>query len=481
MSARVRIEESKVGNHHTLVATTNKLNLYDLAMDIAENNSVEHAGISLDMLKKLNVHNVEMYSVFKGSGDYVFMMSGEPTLDGTRVSDCKVFIRRMPKKKGVFSVLLEFDKDLPSRVLLKLISDDMFKIPFINHLVAKTHIFRTSPTNFGFVASTGSIDKIPLKSFGGGILSDELGSHVSKGLTLLLPIHLGSEDTKPVKVAVIISLPKVRFITAKHENVSLAQTLKALSPTSTIKGIPSGFPNIKTVNINHFSYDINQETFSVAAHVTEPFPIIPLLLNTTTAHVTFRHHVGDAFDTWSFGGHGLARLAGSNTKLTLSTDEDSGIMFISGHSMGLSIRKLAEQYGLSFIPDEESRVIIENSKMQDFFFINPRIKSAISHKHRNKYIHISGRGKFPQVIIKCYGGDRFDSWTDQFCCVPRNITLVEWSPKGYPHVFAFHSHFTWGVLRPISASFKICKFTICERMRSENTLKACSHEFLLFN
>lgn len=399
MSAKVRIEESKVGNHHTLVASTTKLNLFDLSMDIAERNSVKHAGISLDLLKRLTVQNVEMYSVFKGKGDYVFMLSGEPNLPGIRASDCKVFIRRTPKKKDIFSVLLEFEKELPSRVLLQLISDDMFKVPFINHLIAKTHIFRTSPTNFGFVASTGSIDKIPLKSFGGGILSDELGSHVSKGLTLLLPIHLESKSSKPVKVAVIIASHKVKFITAKHENVSLAQTLKALSPTSKIKGLPNGFPDKKTVNINHFSYDINQETFTVSAHVTKPFPIIPSLLDSKTAHVTFRHRVGDAFNTWLFEAKSLATFGGSDVKLKLSTDEDSGIMFVSGHASGLSVQKLAAQYGLSFIPDEESRAIIENSKMQDFLFINPQIRSAISHKHRNKYIHITGRGKFPQVTI----------------------------------------------------------------------------------
>lgn len=397
MSAKVRIEESKVGNHHTLVASTSKLNLFDLATDIAEKDSVQHAGINLKELKQLVVHNVEMYSVFKGKGDYVFMMSGEPTLEGTKASDCKVFIRRTPKKKGVFSVLLEFNNDLPSRVLLKLISDDLFKVPFINHLVAKTHIFRSAPTKFGFVASTGSIDKIPLRSFGGGILSDELGSHVSKGLTLLLPIQLGLDDSKPVKVAVIIAVPKVKFITAKHENVSLAQTLKALSPTSVLKGVPNGFPSTKSINIHHFTYDINQETFSVAAKVTQPFPIIPSLLYMNGAHVTFRHHVADAIDVWSFQGHGVAKLAGTDAKLSLSTDEDLGITFISGHTAKLSVRKLAKQYGLSFIPDEESRAIIEKSKMEDFLFINPRVKSAVSQKHRNKYIHISGRGKFPQI------------------------------------------------------------------------------------
>ena len=399
MSARVRIEESKVGNHHTMIASTSKLNLLDLSMDIAEKDSVKHAGISLDLLKKLNVQNVEMYSVFKGKGDYVFMMSGEPNLQGIKASDCKVFIRRSPKKKDVFSILLEFEKELPSRVLLQLISDDMFKIPFINHLIAKTHIFRTSPTNFGFVASTGSIDKIPLKSFGGGILSDELGSHVSKGLTLLLPIHLGSKNNKPVKVAMIIALPKVKFITAKHENVSIAQTLQALSPTSKIKGVPSGFPNLKTLNVNHFSYDINQEAFTVSADVTKSFPIIPTLLNTKSAHVMFRHHVGDAFDTWMFDATILAQFGGSDVKLTLSTDEDIGIMFVSGRASGLSIRSLAAQYGLSFIPDEESRALIENSKMQDFVFSKPLIRSAMTQEQKNKYIHITGQGKFPRVII----------------------------------------------------------------------------------
>ena len=397
MTATVKIEESKIGDHHTMVAAADRINVYEVATELSERKSVEHAGMNVETLKNLTLQNVEMYSVFKGNDDYVFMISGNPLLADTHSSDCKVFIRKMPKKKSVFSVLLEFNHDLPSRALLKLVSDDLFKIPFINHLIAKTRVFRKTRTNFGFVASTGDVDKLPLRSFGEGILADELQSHISKGLTLLLPFRLGSEDKKPVKVAVVVNPPLVKFVTSRHEEVSVAQTLKALSPSSRIRVLPHNFPNLSSVKINHFSYDINQEAFTVHAIVPETFTVIPGLLNVSNVNVTFRHRIGDEFNTWSFEGNGVSELGGAKANISLKTEDETKVVFISGVAEKMSVKLLAQQYGLNFIPDAESQAIVQNSQMSDFDFIQPKIKSAISEKQKNRYIHISGLGNFPGV------------------------------------------------------------------------------------
>lgn len=397
MTATVKIEESKIGDHHTMVAAADVLNVYQVASQLSEKKSVEHAGINVNTLKNLTLQNVEMYSVFKGNDDYVFMISGVPLLEETHASDCKVFIRKTPQKKSVFSVLLEFEHDLPSRALLKLVSDDLFKIPFINHLIAKTRVFRKTRTNFGFVASTGDVDKLPLSSFGEGILADELQSHISKGLTLLLPFRLGNEDKKPVKVAVVVNPPLVKFITSRHERVSVEQTLHALSPSSKIRVLPRGFPKLSTVDINHFSYDIGQETFTVHAKVSDTIAVIPGLLNVSDVDITFRHRVGDELNTWSFEGNGLSELGGAKANISLKTEDETKVVFITGTAEKMSVKLLAQQYGLSFIPDAESQAIIQNSQMSDFDFIQPKIKSATSEKQKNRYIHISGLGNFPGV------------------------------------------------------------------------------------
>lgn len=397
MTAHVRIEESRMGNHHTMVAAADSLNVFDVASAISENEDMKHTGMNLDSLKELTLQDVEMYSVFKANDDYVFMIAGRPVLSGIHASDSKVFIRRTPNKEGVFSILLEFKHELPSRVLIRLVSDELFQIPFINHLIAKTRMFRTTKTDFGLVASTGYVDKLPLKSFGDGILADELDSRIYKGLTLLLPFRLGSEEAKPIKVAIVVAPPFVKFVTAKHEKVSVAQTLKALSPSSEVRVLPSGFPSLSTVNIHHFSYNIDQETFSVYARVTDPIPVVPGLLNFTDARVVFRHRVGDQIDTWNFEGHGVSDLGGARSHITITTDDETRVVFIKGTAHRMSVATLARQYGVSFIPDNESQSVVEASNMTDFEFINPQIKSATSSTQQSGYIHISGLGKFPGV------------------------------------------------------------------------------------
>lgn len=397
MLARVRIEESKVGKHHTLVAAADRLNVFDIASSISEKQSIEAAGMNLAVLKNLTLSNVEMYSVFKGDNDYVFMISGKPAIEGTKAESCKVFVRRLPEKDGVFSVLLEFKKDLPSRVLLKLVSDDLFKIPFVNHLIAQTKLFRTSETDFGFVASTGEVDKLPLKSFGGGILAKELDSKISKGLTLLLPIHLGNDIEKPVQVAVEIDPPFVKFLTGKHEKVSISQTLAALSPKTPVSVLPDGFPDLSKVSINQFSYNIQQETFSVYSHIAEEFTAIPQLMNVSNIDVIFKHNVGDQLNTWTIEGEGISNLGGNVAKVSFSTEEEAKMIVFKGSAKKMSVLQLAKQYGLSFVPDEESRAIVESSKMNDFVFTHPTVKSAFSLNQKKRFIQISGKGHFPGV------------------------------------------------------------------------------------
>lgn len=398
MLAHVSIAESKFGKHHTMVAAADSVNVYQIASSISKRQSIESAGMSLKVLKSLALKDVEMYSVFKGDSDYVFMISGKPTIAGTNAKDCKVFVRRQPKNKETFTILLEFQNDLPSIDLLKLVSDDLFKVPFINHLIAETRLFRTARVNFGFVASTGVIDKLPLKSFGGGILSNELDSQISQGLTLLLPIQLGSANDKPVRVAVEISPPIVTFLTGKHENVSLAQTLKALSPSTGVSVLPSGFPKLEDVNIDKFSYNINQETFYVNAHVQQEIEAIPKLLNLTELDVVFRHRVGDEIDKWSFEGSGYTGFGGSVAKVVMGADFEAGkTLYFQGTSDKLSIMELAREHGTSFVPDEESKKIVESTKMNDFFFTAPTIKASYEPSDQKRFVRISGKGHFPGV------------------------------------------------------------------------------------
>lgn len=398
MLAEVRIEESKVGNHHTLVAAADSVNVYQIASSISKRQSIESAGMSLDTLKNLTMKEVEMYSVFKGDSDYVFMISGKPFIPGTNAKDCKVFVRRQPKKKEVFTILLEFQNDLPSMDLLRLVSDDLFKIPFVNHLIAQTRLFRTTKTDFGFVASTDVVDKLPLKSFGGGILANELDSQISKGLTLLLPIQLGSANDKLVRVAVEINPPMITFVTGKHEDVSVAQTLKALSPSTEVSVLPSGFPSLETINIQKFTYNIYQETFYVHSRVNQEFEAIPNLLNLTDVDVVFRHRVGDQIDKWSFEGAGFTEFGGSVAKVVMGAEyEEAKTLYFQGTSEKISIMELSQEHGISFIPDEESKKIVQSTKMNDFFFTNPTIKSSYSPTDRKRVVHISGKGHFPGV------------------------------------------------------------------------------------
>ena len=373
------------------------MNVYEVASSISEKQSIESAGMNLDVLKNLTLSNVEMYSVFKGDNDYVFMISGQPAIEGTKANTCRVFVRRLPKKDGVFSVLLEFKKDLPSRVLLKLVSDDLFKIPFVNHLIAQTRLFRTSKTDFGFVASTGVVDKLPLKSFGNGILANELDSRISKGLTLLLPIQLGGENENPVRVAVEIDPPLVKFLTGKHEKVSVSQTLASLSPKTPVSILPQGFPALSNVSINKFSYDIQQETFSVFAHITEEFSAIPQLMNLSNMDVIFKHKVGDQIDSWTIQGEGISNLGGSAAKMSLSTEEEAKVILFKGSAEKISVLELAKQYALSFVPDKESQAIVESTKMNDFIFAHPKVRSAFSLNQKKRFLHVSGKGRFPGV------------------------------------------------------------------------------------
>lgn len=174
MIVKVKIEEFKIGDYYIMVVVVDRFNVYDVVFEFLEKKSVEYVGMNVDILKEFFLIDVEMYLVFKGNDDYVFMIFGDLFFFDIYFIDCKVFIYKMFGKKSVFLVLLEFKYDFFLWVFIKFVSDDLFKILFINYFIVKMWVFWKSCINFGFVVLMGDVDKFLLKLFGDGILVDEL-------------------------------------------------------------------------------------------------------------------------------------------------------------------------------------------------------------------------------------------------------------------------------------------------------------------
>lgn len=104
----VKIEELKIGDYYIMVVVVDRLNVYEVVFGLLERKSVEYVGMNVDILKEFIFKDVEMYLVFKGNDDYVFMIVGDFLFVDMYFFDCKVFICKMLGKKSVFFVLLEF-------------------------------------------------------------------------------------------------------------------------------------------------------------------------------------------------------------------------------------------------------------------------------------------------------------------------------------------------------------------------------------
>ena len=139
--------------------------------------------------------DIELYVVFKDFTNIVSLVSGKVKIkDIPSPSRCQTFIEKFPKKESVFSILLDFDDTSSHSVLSSVMADDYAKIPFVKELLDDKGLFKVASGGFGFAASSAEVKKLKLNVFGQGMLERDLGSHISPGLTLTLPVSFHSQD-----------------------------------------------------------------------------------------------------------------------------------------------------------------------------------------------------------------------------------------------------------------------------------------------
>lgn len=139
----VVLESSKHEDHFTLAGRGASLALHDYSSMFAEQETFLKSDMNMHIFEEIMLSNIELYVVFKDFDNIVSLVSGDVKIEnGGQVSRCQAFIEKFPKKKPVFSILLDFVEGSPHSVLTSLMADTIADIPYVKDLLNNKGLFQ---------------------------------------------------------------------------------------------------------------------------------------------------------------------------------------------------------------------------------------------------------------------------------------------------------------------------------------------------
>ena len=246
---------------------------------------------------------------------------------------------------------------------------------------------------FGFAASSADVKKLRLNVFGEGMLERDLGSHISSGVTLTLPISLHSQnDIETHDIIMKISNDDISFFPTKGATVDLTKIFKTLSEFTRPKISSLGYPDVGNVFLRELRYDLGKSVYTVLGYSTGQFNIAPGMLYLDDANLEFRQQVPDEFATLALYGSGNTKIGQAKVNITLYTDSNANELLVSGQAHTLWSPDIASSFGVAVEIDDDVRRILDDNRMLNMNIENTRMFATVK-EGRSGLVHFSGHSR----------------------------------------------------------------------------------------
>ena len=368
----VTLENSKQDDHFTLTGEGDTLALQDYASIFVTPKAFEDSGMDTVVLGKTALSQAEIYIVFKDDVNLVSLVSGEADISPGKPSLLKTYIQKLPQKDPIVSIFVDFQDTTPLSVLSSTVDDKFSNIPFVKQLLDNKGLLKIDNGGFGLVASSEDVDKLRLSVFGEGMLEKKLGSHVSAGVTLMLPVLIHSQnDVEKYNMVVKISRDKVRFSPTDDRALDAGKALKTLSEFTRPKITALGYPDVTRVIVKEIVYDLSTSTYAVFGHAQGQFDIIPGVLSLEDSALEFRQLLPDEFATLALFGDGTTNVGASTFNVSVRTNTASGELVVEGKARSLWSADIGQAFGIAMEMDAETAQILGDNHM-----LNVNIENA---------------------------------------------------------------------------------------------------------
>ncbi|XP_028408464.1 uncharacterized protein LOC114531030 isoform X2 [Dendronephthya gigantea] len=387
----VVLESSKHEDHFTLTGRGDSLALHDYSSIFAEQKTFIKSDMNMHIFEEIMLSNIELYVVFKDFDNIVSLVSGDVRIEsGGQASRCQAFIEKFPRKKPVFSILLDFVEGSPHSVLTSLMADTIADIPYVKDLLNNKGLFKVANGGFGFAASSGDVKKLRLNVFGEGMLERELGSHISSGVTLTLPVEFHTQNSIVNHDTIIkISPDTIGYFPTKGSVLDLNTIFKTLSEFTRPKITGLGYPDVGNVLLRELRYDLSKSVYTVLGYASSQFNIAPGMLYLDNANLEFRQQVPDEFATLTLYGTGSTKVGQSKFDLSIRTNIAANELLIEGHTHTLWSPDISTAFGVAVEIGDDARRILDDNRMLNMNIENTRVFATVK-DGRSGLVHFSG-------------------------------------------------------------------------------------------
>ena len=254
-------------------------------------------------------------------------------------------------------------------------------------------MFKVTDGGFGFAASSADVKKLRLNVFGEGMLERELGSHISSGVTLTLPVSFHSQNAVETHdIIAKISHDAISFFPTKDSAVDLTKVFKTLSEFTRPKISSLGYPDVGNLFLRELRYDVDKTVYTVLGYSTGQFNLAPGMIYLDDANLEFRQYVPNEFATLALFGSGRTNIGQARVNVTLHTDTDVNELLINGEANTIWSPDIASTFGIAMEMDDDVRRILNDNRMLNMNIENAHMFATVK-DGESGLVHFSGHSR----------------------------------------------------------------------------------------
>ena len=342
----------------------------------------------------------------------------------------KVFVSKITGKPVKLYAIMDFSDTSPKQILGSVINEKTKSVPFFKHLMTSSTLFTNQKKAFGLTISFSEVYFFEDHSVSSQVLDAVLQSNIPEGVTVLFPVeHKSSSKQKrnqdnkeknmKLNLAFIINRPVFDLLIDENSRMPVNEVLPILArefTTTTSKHedkLPTFLQNVHDAYTTHVSFDASLSQFYVFVRLKVALELVPNLLRIKVTNLVLHKNIkelGTNAGDWKLSAKGSYNIGdskfevqytqlnedNSDTKKTNSSSANDGEFGLTGHAQELTLSDVIEEFNPYFYPNNESKVMIENTEIETLKLHDVKLFSRIQANNGTPHILVTGLTNIPQ-------------------------------------------------------------------------------------
>ena len=348
----------------------------------------------------------------------------------------KVFVSKITGKPVKLYAIMNFKEMSPKKILESVINDKTKSVPFFKHLMNSSALFANQKKAFGLTISYSEVYFYEDHSVSSQVLDAVLQSNIPEGVTVLFPVESKSsssssskqkrnqnnksENSMKLNLAFIINRPVFDLLIDENSRMPVNEILPILSreftsstSSETTSGheekLPIFLRNLKDAYTTHVSFDASLSQFYVFIRLKVAMELVPNLMRIKVTNVVLHKNIkelGTTAGDWKMSAKGSYNIGDAKfevqyTQLNEEDDDktintDKGEFGLTGHAPTLTLSDVIEEFNPYFYPNNESRLMIDNTEIETLKLHDVKLFSRIQANNGTPHILVTGLTNIPQ-------------------------------------------------------------------------------------